>query len=62
MFNLFRMRIAFLLGFCFFALTRASLTRATTLLVRVLDENGSPTAARVYLTQSRKRAEIAVMP
>ena len=31
MFNLFRMRIAFLLGFCFFALTRAPLTRATTL-------------------------------
>jgi len=63
-FNLFRMRIAFLFGggFCCFALTRASLTRATTLLVRVLDENGSPTAARVYLTQSRKRAEIAVMP
>ena len=50
MFNSFRMRIAFLLGFCFFALTAASLTRATTLLVRVLDENGSPTAARVYLT------------
>jgi hypothetical protein len=44
------MRIAFLLGFCFFALTRAPLTRATTLLVRVLDENGSPTAARFYLT------------
>ena len=50
MFNLFRMRIAFLFGFCFFALTAPSLTRATTLLVRVRDENGSPTAARVYLT------------
>jgi len=41
------------------------LTRATTLLVRVLDENGPPTAVRVYLTQSRKSCRDrghAVMP
>ena len=47
---IFRMRIAFLSGFLFFVVSAASLVGASTLLVHVVDENGSPVPARIYLT------------